>query len=130
MLTKEQYDLLKYMLENPEMTYANILKFGSPANYRRNKEIADRLKENKYISLDWNDTMNRPVTVTQAGKEALEEYEAAQRSERRDDESLEAVKRELELHRREIKYTMIWSGVNSILTVVSIGISLYSIFYG
>ena len=130
MLTKEQYDLLKYILDNPEMTYANILAFGSPANYQRNKEIANRLKENKYISLSWDNPMNKPVTVTQTGKEALEEYEAAQRGERREDESLAAVKRELELHRREIKYTMIWSAVNSVLTVASIGISLFSIFYG
>ena len=141
MISFEQYKALVYISDHPGTTKASC-------SGKITEDVLDSLLDDDLIQWDesavqWIDT-NSPINpiglerdyqnailfVTPAGHAAMEEYEAAQRSEQREDESLEAVKRELELHRREIKHTMIWSAVNSILTVVSIGISLYSIFHG
>lgn len=128
-MNSKQYKLLKYAADHPDETYKQITLYAGENEASYNRRCLDELYRMEYVHF-WANPDSLPIQVTGLGLEALEEYESAQRSEQREDESLEAVKRELELHRREIKHTIIWSAINSVLTVVSIGISLYSIFHG
>ena len=138
MLSSTQYKALTYINDYPSTTEAKrpdwisedvLYSLFDLKLIQRDESTVQWVNANNFFGFD-RDYKNAILIITPAGHAAMEEYEAAQRSEQREDESLEAVKRELELHRREIKHTMIWSAVNSILTVVSIGISLYSIFHG
>lgn len=101
MISFEQYKALTYITDYPGTTEAKrpdwisedvLYSLFDLKLIQRDESTVQWVNANNFFGLD-RDYKNAILVVTPAGHAAMEEYEAAQRSEQREDESLRTAKR-------------------------------------
>lgn len=94
MLTKGQYKFLCRIKRYPEWPLQKLL----PPKDRKDKyrvkwDIYKELEKGKFVQPSGGDYLHYPIRITQTGIQAMEEYEAANRAEARDEKAIKTAKR-------------------------------------
>lgn len=94
-MNSKQAKLLKYAVEHPQETYTQITAYAGVSEASSNRHCLDELRQMKYVYF-WNNPASHPIEVTALGLEALEEYEAKQRAEDRENDKLKALQNQVD----------------------------------
>lgn len=94
-MNSKQAKLLKYAVEHPQETYTQITAYAGVSEASSNRHCLDELRKMNYVHF-WNNPASLPIEVTGLGLEALEEYEAKQQAETRENNKLKALQNQVD----------------------------------
>lgn len=121
-MNSKQYNLLKYASEHPDKTYTEITMYAGASEASYNRHCLDELCQLNYVHF-WANPSNRPIEVTNIGFEALENYEAEQRAEAREEETIRIAKEantKSDVANRTSKQANIISAIASIIAILTL----------